>query len=159
MRVGIQKPTILSENCLDWNLTRKPVNPAEPNHLETLFLMKQCSMTKAALTVSSTVKLLSGNEIPRLGFGVYQNRDFIIPSTLEALKAGYRCVQNLSPRPPLQRRLYSLLLIMGLLRHIDSAQVYRNEAEVADAVRQSGLRRQDVFISMSLERLAPRVCV
>ncbi|KAF5322672.1 hypothetical protein D9619_001551 [Psilocybe cf. subviscida] len=86
--------------------------------------MKQCSMTKAALTISSTVKLLSGNEIPRLGFGVYQNRDFIIPSTLEALKAGYR--------------------------HIDSAQVYRNEAEVADAVRQSGLRRQDVFITTKI---------
>ncbi len=32
-------------------------------------------------------------------------------------------------------------------RHIDSAQVYRNEADVGEGVRASGLNRQDVFIS------------
>ena len=33
-------------------------------------------------------------------------------------------------------------------RHIDSARAYRNEKEVGDAVRESGLRRQDVFVSV-----------
>ncbi|EDR11865.1 uncharacterized protein LACBIDRAFT_293100 [Laccaria bicolor S238N-H82] len=58
--------------------------------------------------------------MPLLGFGVYQNYD-TKNSVLEAFKAGYR--------------------------HIDSAQVYKNEAAVADAVRESGLDRGDVFIT------------
>lgn len=72
------------------------------------------------LTLNSTVRLSSGHLMPLLGFGVYQNYD-ARNSVLEAFKAGYR--------------------------HIDSAQVYKNEAAVADAVRESGLNRGDVFIS------------
>lgn len=34
-------------------------------------------------------------------------------------------------------------------RHVDTAQVYRNEADVGAAVLQSGLKREDVFISES----------
>ncbi|KDQ49379.1 hypothetical protein JAAARDRAFT_63753 [Jaapia argillacea MUCL 33604] len=58
--------------------------------------------------------------MPLLGFGVYQNYTSR-PSCLEAFKAGYR--------------------------HIDSAQAYRNEADVGAAVRESGLDRQDLFIT------------
>ncbi|KAH9847189.1 Aldo/keto reductase [Lenzites betulinus] len=58
--------------------------------------------------------------MPLLGFGVYQNYT-THESVLEAFKAGYR--------------------------HIDSAQVYRNEAEVGSAFRASGLRREEVFIT------------
>jgi len=58
--------------------------------------------------------------MPLLGFGVYQNYD-ARPSVLEAFKAGYR--------------------------HVDSAQVYRNEAEVGEAIRESGLKREDLFIT------------
>jgi AraC-like DNA-binding protein len=32
-------------------------------------------------------------------------------------------------------------------RHIDSARAYRNEAQVGDAVRESGVPREDIFIS------------
>lgn len=32
-------------------------------------------------------------------------------------------------------------------RHIDSAQVYKNEADVAEAVRESGIDRGSVFVS------------
>ena len=35
-------------------------------------------------------------------------------------------------------------------RHVDSAQVYKNEAEVGEAVVESGLKREEVFISMFL---------
>lgn len=35
-------------------------------------------------------------------------------------------------------------------RHIDTATVYRNEAEVGRAVRDSGLRREDVFVTTKL---------
>ena len=34
-------------------------------------------------------------------------------------------------------------------RHIDSAQMYRNEAEVGEAVRESGVPREQIFISAS----------
>ncbi|KAE9394314.1 Aldo/keto reductase [Gymnopus androsaceus JB14] len=58
--------------------------------------------------------------MPILGFGVYQNYD-ARSSCLEAFKAGYK--------------------------HIDSAQMYRNEAAVGEAVRESGLNRSDLFIT------------
>jgi hypothetical protein len=35
----------------------------------------------------------------------------------------------------------------SLNRHIDSAQAYGNEAEVAEAIRASGVPREDVFVS------------
>ncbi|KDR75169.1 hypothetical protein GALMADRAFT_211458 [Galerina marginata CBS 339.88] len=76
------------------------------------------------LTLSTTIRLpQSGVEIPALGFGVFEN-DNAKPSVLEAFKAGYR--------------------------HVDSAQYYHNEAQVADAVRESGLNRADVFITTKI---------
>jgi len=71
------------------------------------------------------VLLNNGVEIPQLGFGTFQ-----IPAsearaaTLEALRAGYR--------------------------HIDTAQMYGNEREVAQAVRDSGLPRAEVFVTSKL---------
>ncbi|KZP07923.1 Aldo/keto reductase [Athelia psychrophila] len=72
------------------------------------------------LSLGSTLLLSSGHRIPLLGFGVYQNYD-AKASCLEALKAGYR--------------------------HIDSAQVYRNEAAVGEAAKESGLDRADLYIT------------
>ncbi len=71
------------------------------------------------------VKLNNGVEIPQLGFGTFQ-----IPptetraATLEALRAGYR--------------------------HIDTAEMYRNEREVAQAVRDSGVPRDEIFVTSKL---------
>ncbi|KAL6308067.1 Aldo/keto reductase [Sparassis latifolia] len=58
--------------------------------------------------------------MPLLGFGVYQNYT-TRESVLQAFAAGYR--------------------------HVDSAQAYRNEAHVGEAVRESGLDRGDLFIT------------
>jgi 2,5-diketo-D-gluconate reductase A len=71
------------------------------------------------------ITLNNGVEIPQLGFGVYQippeqTRD----ATLAALEIGYR--------------------------HIDTAQMYRNERGVGEAVRASGLAREDVFVTSKL---------
>jgi 2,5-diketo-D-gluconate reductase A len=72
-----------------------------------------------------TITLNDGREIPQLGFGVFQ-----IPpedtreATLVALEAGYR--------------------------HIDTAEMYRNEAGVGEAVRESGLARGEVWITSKL---------
>jgi len=58
--------------------------------------------------------------MPRLGFGVFQNYT-TKDSVLEALKAGYR--------------------------HIDTAQMYRNEAHVGAAFHESAIPRSEVFIT------------
>jgi len=39
-------------------------------------------------------------------------------------------------------------------RHIDSARAYRNEAQVGDAVRESGIPREDVFITSKINRIS-----
>lgn len=73
-----------------------------------------------------TVAFNDGNRIPMVGFGV-----FTIPAgeetynaALNALKAGYR--------------------------HIDTAAAYFNEADVGRAVRDSGIPREELFITSKL---------
>lgn len=70
-------------------------------------------------------QLYNGVKMPAIGFGVYQ----IDPKdtehcVLEALEVGYRMV--------------------------DTAASYFNEAEVGAAIRQSGLKREDIFITSKL---------
>ena len=40
-----------------------------------------------------------------------------------------------------------------VLRHIDCAQFYENEAEVGEGIRRSGIPRDQVFISMTWSRI------
>jgi 2,5-diketo-D-gluconate reductase A len=69
-----------------------------------------------------TVPLRDGEQIPQLGFGVFQvPPEETVEVTLRALQTGYR--------------------------HIDTAKAYNNEAEVGQAVRASGLAREDVYIT------------
>ena len=75
-----------------------------------------------SLTINSKFTLKSGQELPILGFGVWDSpKHLTVKSCQEALKVGYR--------------------------HIDTAQVYGNEEEVGEAVRKSDLSRKDVFIT------------
>ena len=72
-----------------------------------------------------TIALNNGVEIPQLGFGVFQiPPDQTVEATRTALEIGYR--------------------------HIDTAQMYGNEAEVGQAVRESGLDRGEVFVTSKL---------
>ncbi|KAI7976429.1 hypothetical protein EIK77_000886 [Talaromyces pinophilus] len=79
-----------------------------------------------ALKITDTLPLPQSTvQIPRLGFGVYRSHgDDCVQGTLTALKTGYR--------------------------HIDSAQFYGNEKEVGEAFRQSGLKRDEVFITTKI---------
>jgi diketogulonate reductase-like aldo/keto reductase len=71
-------------------------------------------------------------KIPILGYGVYQlPRSSTISCCLAAINAGYR--------------------------HFDSAQYYRNEAEVGEAVRESGLPRSELFVTTKIMRAAESV--
>ena len=73
-----------------------------------------------------THKLANGVEIPCLGFGTWQtpDGDTAIQAVRSAIDAGYT--------------------------HIDTAQVYGNEASVGKAIRQSGVPRKDLFITTKL---------
>jgi 2,5-diketo-D-gluconate reductase A len=65
--------------------------------------------------------LNNGVEIPVLGFGVYQTPPAeTIDAVLVALDTGYR--------------------------HIDTAAAYGNEREVGEAIRRSGLAREQIFV-------------
>lgn len=71
------------------------------------------------------IRLRNGTQMPRVGLGVWK-----IPAVqtkqvvATALQAGYR--------------------------HIDTAQIYGNETEVGQAVRESGLARKTVFVTTKL---------
>ena len=72
-----------------------------------------------------TIELNDGTTIPQLGFGVFQ-----IP-------------------PPETARAVDLALQAGY-RHIDTAEMYGNEKGVGEAIRASGLDRDDVYITSKL---------
>ncbi|MFH5810883.1 aldo/keto reductase [Companilactobacillus sp. FL22-1] len=76
--------------------------------------------------MAETIRLNDGNEIPAVGFGV-----FLIPddgstykAVSEALKVGYR--------------------------HIDTAVAYFNEDEVGKAIKDSGIPRDEIFVTSKL---------
>ena len=72
-----------------------------------------------------TIELTSGNSIPQLGFGVYQiDPDETAGAVKTALDIGYR--------------------------HIDTAEMYQNEAGVGQGIRDSGIDRAEVFITSKL---------
>jgi 2,5-diketo-D-gluconate reductase A len=71
------------------------------------------------------ITLNDGSHIPQLGFGVFQiDESETKKATLTALEVGYR--------------------------HIDTAEMYGNERGVGEAVRDSGLKRCDVYVTSKL---------
>jgi 2,5-diketo-D-gluconate reductase A len=72
-----------------------------------------------------TVTLPSGAQMPMIGFGTWKLRtQHARDAVLAALSAGYR--------------------------HIDTATMYGNEDEVGDAIRESGLDRDELFITTKI---------
>jgi 2,5-diketo-D-gluconate reductase A len=80
----------------------------------------------STVTAVPTIPLNNGVEIPQLGFGVFK----VPPADTEAvtrtaLEIGYR--------------------------HVDTAEMYGNEAGVGRAIRAAGLDRDDVFVTSKLD--------
>ncbi len=71
-------------------------------------------------------KLNNGLEIPSIGFGVFKVKegDEVYEAVLEALKTGYRL--------------------------IDTAAIYGNEEGVGRAIKESGIKREDIFLTTKL---------
>jgi glycerol 2-dehydrogenase (NADP+) len=74
---------------------------------------------------SAQLKLNTGASIPQLGLGTWRSTDEeAYHAVLEALKLGYR--------------------------HIDSAAIYKNEIPVGKAIKDSGIPREELFITTKL---------
>ncbi|AVL00709.1 aldo/keto reductase [Pediococcus inopinatus] len=76
--------------------------------------------------LTDTFELANSVKIPKVGFGTWQTPagDVAYQAVLNALKVGYR--------------------------HIDTAKAYGNEADVGRAVRDSGIARDQIFVTSKL---------
>lgn len=71
------------------------------------------------------VELNNGLKMPQLGYGVWQvSNEAVVPAVKKALEVGYRS--------------------------IDTAMIYRNEEGVGRAVKESGIPREELFITTKL---------
>lgn len=78
------------------------------------------------MTNTNKIKLNDGNEIPAIGFGTFQipNDGTTYQAVTKALAAGYR--------------------------HVDTAVVYFNEQEVGRAIKDSGIPREQIWVTSKL---------
>jgi len=70
------------------------------------------------------LSLRSGDSIPIIGLGVFKSKDKTFDAVTTALKLGYR--------------------------HIDTAQGYNNEVDVGRAIKESGIPREEIFVTTKL---------
>ncbi|MDR3173015.1 MAG: aldo/keto reductase [Treponema sp.] len=77
-------------------------------------------------SLTDSYELSNGVKIPCIGFGTWQtpNGEVAVSSVKEAIAAGYR--------------------------HIDTAQGYGNEESVGKALRESGVKRGEIFVTSKL---------
>ena len=78
-------------------------------------------------TYMKTIPLNSKTSIPQLGFGTWQ-------------LTGEECVQGVA------------MALQTGYRHIDTADGYGNHREVAKGIRQSGVAREDLFLTTKIKR-------
>lgn len=70
-------------------------------------------------------KLSNGNTIPCIGLGTWRSEpDKVYDAVLTAIEAGYR--------------------------HIDAAMIYNNEEQVGKAIKDSGIKREELFVTTKL---------
>ena len=76
--------------------------------------------------MTATITLNNGVKMPQVGFGVFQIMDLkqCEEAVLTAIETGYR--------------------------NIDTASAYMNERAIGDAVRKSGIKREEIFITTKL---------
>jgi len=76
--------------------------------------------------LTETYTLSNGNQIPKIGFGTWllKEGDECYNAVADALRIGYR--------------------------HIDTARAYYNEASVGRAVRDSGIAREEIYVTSKL---------
>ena len=75
------------------------------------------------MTIQTTLTLANGVKMPTIGYGTFRMKDHEVAyqGVLDALQAGYR--------------------------HIDTAAIYENEEAVGRAIKDSGIARDELFIT------------
>jgi diketogulonate reductase-like aldo/keto reductase len=74
------------------------------------------------MALNRTFTLNNNTSIPAVGFGTWQAAPHEVEHAVEvALRSGYR--------------------------HIDCAAIYRNEIEVGEGIRKSGVKREDIWLT------------
>jgi diketogulonate reductase-like aldo/keto reductase len=77
------------------------------------------------MALNRTFTLNTRAKIPAVGFGTWQAAPHEVEQAVDiALKSGYR--------------------------HLDCAAIYQNEQEVGEGIRNSGVKREDIFITGKL---------
>lgn len=76
--------------------------------------------------LTSAYELANGVQIPKIGFGTWR------------VKPGKEAYESV------------LLALKNDYRHIDTATVYRNEKSVGQAIKDSNLKREDIFVTTKL---------
>lgn len=80
---------------------------------------------QSQLTSKSFVTLNNKTKIPIIGLGTARAKGLTVEKAiLWALKAGYR--------------------------HIDTAQFYENETEIGNAIKKSGIKREELFVTTKM---------
>ncbi len=80
---------------------------------------------QAKKSLTDVYQLNDGNTIPCVGFGTWQTPDEVVAQAVkDALELGYR--------------------------HIDTAYAYYNEKGVGQGIRESGLKREEIFLTTKL---------
>src|SRR6266446_867744 len=88
-------------------------------------MRSQATRKTEAVTNQPSIKLNDGRSMPQLGLGVWQVPDAdAVKAVRDALSVGYRAV--------------------------DTAMIYYNEAGVGEAIRQSAIAREELFITTKL---------
>ncbi len=84
------------------------------------------SLEGRGMEQNKNITLNSRYQIPQIGYGVYMIWDYndCKDAVLEALSCGYR--------------------------HIDTAQIYKNERAVGAAIRESGIDRSEIFVTTKI---------
>lgn len=102
--------------------------PTQYNHMK---MNTSHSPSHGFTGLPTTFRLKSGYDIPLFGFGTWAEGawegtagDWCKQATIEALKIGYR--------------------------HIDTARNYACEDAVGDAIRESGVPREEVFVTTKM---------
>ena len=86
---------------------------------------RAANMSESPTIANESVELTTGMKMPILGLGTWQLRgSSALNAVLRALEVGYR--------------------------HIDTATAYGNEEQVGQAIAQSGVRREEIFVTTKL---------
>ena len=89
-------------------------------------MLRSQSLRKMAQHTKSTFTLNTGAKIPAIGLGTWKSKPSEVREAVKvALQRGYR--------------------------HIDTALAYRNEEEVGQGLRDSGVPREEIWITTKLD--------